>query len=96
VQGPGPVHAEDVHGSAGGPGLLALRGWLGEKGREEAMSGKHLEGRTGKYTLCGGKLRDLDRYTQVTYPERDGIQVRLCRGCAAQIPRHPIRRLFHR
>jgi hypothetical protein len=51
------------------------------------VSGKHLEGRTGKYTLCGVRMKDLDPYTQVTYPERDGIQVRLCRDCEARIPR---------
>jgi len=39
VQGQGPVHADDGdHEAAGGPGLPALCGWLGEKGREEAVN----------------------------------------------------------
>ena len=41
VQGQGPVHADDVADEPEGrPGLPALRRWLGEKGREEAVSGE--------------------------------------------------------
>ncbi|HEX7996234.1 MAG TPA: hypothetical protein VF506_20125 [Streptosporangiaceae bacterium] len=54
------------------------------------MSGKHIEGRTGRTALCGAKIRDP--LTEVTYPERDGIHVPLCPDCAAKIPSHPVRR----